>query len=76
MDMEIGSIYELDPGLLRGIRTESTGRLHLGEVEKYSKKYIRYTASGREAIALALKSFEQKHPDALKRCLLPAYMCD
>lgn len=76
MDMEIGSIYELDPGLLRGVRTESTGRFNLGEVEKYSKKYIRYTASGREAIALALKSFEQKHPDALKRCLLPAYMCD
>ena len=76
MDMEIGSIYELDPGLLRGARTESTGRLNLGEVEKYSKKYIRYTASGREAIALALKSFEQKHPAAVKRCLLPAYMCD
>lgn len=76
MDMEIGSIYELDPGLLRGVRTESTGRLNLGEVEKYNKKYIRYTASGREAIALALKSFEQKHPAALKRCLLPAYMCD
>lgn len=76
MDMEIGSIYELDPGLLRGARTESTGRLNLREVEKYNKKYIRYTASGREAIALALKSFEQKHPAGLKRCLLPAYMCD
>lgn len=76
MDMEIGSIYELDPGLLRVARTESTGRLNLGEVEKYNKKYIRYTASGREAIALALKSFEQKHPAVSKRCLLPAYMCD
>lgn len=76
MDMEIGSIYELDPGLLSGGLSETIGRFNLGEVGKYNKKYVRYTASGREAIALALKSFEQTHPDALKRCLLPAYMCD
>lgn len=74
--MEIGSIYELDPGLLSGGLPEGIGRFNLGEVGKYNKKHIRYTASGREAIALALQSFGQKHTDALKRCLLPAYMCD
>lgn len=76
MDMEIGSIYELDPVLLSGGLSEVIERFNLGEVGKYNKKHIRYTASGREAIALALQSFGQKHPDALKRCLLPGYMCD
>lgn len=74
--MEIGSIYEINPNLLSHKPAESAPQLRLGEVEKYNKKHIRYTASGREAIALALKSFEEKHPNASKRCLLPAYMCD
>lgn len=74
--MEIGSIYELNPGFIEDGLTKSAEPSKLGEAEKYDKKYIRYTASGREAIALALKSFEKEHPTASKRCLLPAYMCD
>lgn len=74
--MEIGSIYEIDPDLITHKRAQTVPQLRLGEVEKYHKKHVRYTASGREAIALALKSFEEKRPDASKRCLLPAYMCD
>ena len=74
--MEIGSIYEIDPDLLTPKRAETALRLRLREVEKYNKKHIRYTASGREAIAFALKSIEEKRPDISKRCLLPAYMCD
>ena len=74
--MEIGSIYELNPGAFESGLTKSAEPLKLGEAEKYDKKHIRYTASGREAIALALKSFEKEHPVASKRCLLPAYMCD
>lgn len=76
--MEIGSIYEIDPGVWqRGSETAEPGRhLRLAEVEKYGKKHISYTASGREAIALALKSLEENRRDVAKRCLLPAYMCD
>lgn len=76
--MEIGSIYEIDPGVWRrGSEAAEAGRcLRLVEVEKYRKKHISYTASGREAIALALKSLEENRRDVAKRCLLPAYMCD
>lgn len=74
--MEIGSIFELNPDILKDRSVQKVSSLKLGEVDKYGKKHIRFTASGREAIALALKSFEQKYPDAFKRCLLPAYMCD
>lgn len=74
--MEIGSIYEINPDLFAHKHTEAMPQLRLKEIEKYHKKHIRYTASGREAIALALKSFEEKRPDVSKRCLLPAYMCD
>lgn len=77
MKMEIGSIYEIDPGLLRDRGNgEDLPGFRLQEIEKYNKEHICYTASGREAIALALKSMETKHPDAAKRCLMPAYMCD
>ncbi|MBR6771224.1 MAG: UDP-2,4-diacetamido-2,4,6-trideoxy-beta-L-altropyranose hydrolase [Lachnospiraceae bacterium] len=48
----------------------------LKEVEKYGKKYCYFTGSGREAIALALKSLETDRPELRKSCLLPAYMCD
>lgn len=53
-------------------------RLQLKEVEKYQKQYIQFTASAREAIALALRSMVKNHrvSDDRKRCLLPAYMCD
>ena len=74
--MEIGSIFELNPDILKDRPVQKVSSLRLGEVDKYGKKHISFTASGREAIALALKSFEQKYPDAFKRCLLPAYMCD
>lgn len=74
--MEIGSIFELNPDLLRERPVQAAGSFRPKETEKYGKKNIRFTASGREAIALALKSFEQEHPEACKRCLLPAYMCD
>lgn len=74
--MEIGSVFELNPKLLSGDAVGTAACFGLGEAEKYHKKHIRFTASGREAIALALKSFAQEHPDASRRCLLPAYMCD
>ena len=76
MHTEIGSIYEIDPALFTHKHADATSQLSLKEVEKYNKKHVRYTASGREAIALALKSFEEKHPGASKCCLLPVYMCD
>lgn len=72
--MEIGSIFEIDPGTARkGGKTEA---LHLAQVEKYGKKQCCFTASGREAIELALRSLERIKPDISKRCLMPAYMCD
>ena len=87
--MEIGSIYEINPDVLKGYTTDgfnacegsiddkqSFSLSDLGEVKKYNKKYCAYTASGREAIALALKSLEQCRPNLTKSCLLPAYMCD
>lgn len=73
--MEIGSIYEINPKLMESAAME-TAEIRLGETEKYGKKYIRYTASGREAIAFALKSLMEKRPWVKKCCLLPAYMCD
>lgn len=74
--MEIGSIYEINPKLMEGAGRETAAEIRLGETEKYGKKYIRYTASGREAIAFALKSLIEKRPEVKKCCLLPAYMCD
>lgn len=78
--MEIGSIYEMDPGLLRDAERKDSSSFRrefgLKEVEKYGKKYNAYTASGRDAIALALKSFAERYPEREKSCLLPAYMCD
>lgn len=52
------------------------GTLHLDHVEKHGKKHKCFTASGREAIELALISLERERPDVPKRCLMPAYMCD
>ncbi len=77
--MEIGSIYEIDPASLKGCYADNEKKVslgELGEIKKYNKKYHAYTASGREAIALALKSLVKCRPDLSKRCLLPAYMCD
>lgn len=72
--MEIGSIYEVAPDVT-GKRVE-TETLCLDHVEKYEKKHKCFTASGREAIELALISLERERPDVPKRCLMPAYMCD
>lgn len=74
--MEIGSIYEINPASVKASDAGNGQKLYLEEVEKYGKKYCSYTASGREAIILALRSLEQRRPDIPKRCLLPAYMCD
>ncbi|MDE6662655.1 MAG: UDP-2,4-diacetamido-2,4,6-trideoxy-beta-L-altropyranose hydrolase [Lachnospiraceae bacterium] len=77
--MEIGSIYEIAPASLKGYNADNEKKVslgELGEIKKYNKKYHAYTASGREAIALALKSMAKCRPDLSKRCLLPAYMCD
>ena len=72
--MEIGSIFEINPTTVR--KGGETDALHLGQVDKYGKKQSCFTASGREAIALALVSLERERPDVPKRCLMPAYMCD
>lgn len=76
--MEIGSIYEINPLLMKNYDCGSGGKMPvpLEEPKKYGKKYCCYTASGREAIALALKSLERDKPNIPKKCLLPAYMCD
>lgn len=72
--MEIGSFFEINPATVKKGGEAST--LHLSQVDKYGKEHCCYTASGREAIELALISLEREHPDIRKRCLLPAYMCD
>lgn len=72
--MEIGSIFEVNPAVAR--EDGEAVALHLAQVEKYGKRNQCYTASGREAIELALISLERERPDIPKRCLMPAYMCD
>ncbi len=72
--MEIGSIYEINPQ--KAATSGDNSAFCLSEVKKYAKNYSRFTASGREAIALALKSIESNRPALKKSCLLPAYMCD
>ena len=89
--MEIGSIYEMNPEAVRTAEESSAALFSLKETEKYGKSNIAFTASGRSAIALALKSFARNREKenraetdgakanamgAMKRCLLPAYMCD
>lgn len=72
---EIGSIYEINPKVLdegEAIVEE----LELKEVHKYRKKNISFAASGREGIALGLRSIEVQMPEIKKICLMPAYMCD
>lgn len=72
--MEIGSFYEIDPVTVK--KGGGMAALHLAQVDKYGKPQCCFTASGREAIELALISLERERPDISKRCLLPAYMCD
>lgn len=72
--MEIGSIFEINPATVKkGGETED---FHLAQVDKYEKKQSCFTASGREAVELALISLEREKPDTPKCCLMPAYMCD
>lgn len=72
--MEIGSIYEVNPAVAK--ESVQAEELCLAQVKKYGKKHKCFTASGREAIELALISLERERPDVPKRCLMPAYMCD
>lgn len=72
--MEIGSIFEVNPAVLEEGR--ETSGFHLAQVDKYGKKNQCYTASGREAIELALISLEREKPEISRRCLMPAYMCE
>ena len=55
-DMEIGSIYEINPAWAESKKVEAGDSFGLPETAKYGKRYCCYTASGREAIALALRS--------------------
>lgn len=72
--MEIGSIYEINPAMIK--EGEGADVLHLAQVDRYERAHCCFTASGREAIELALISLEREKPDLSKRCLMPAYMCD
>lgn len=72
--MEIGSIFEINPAAIK--KGVETAPLHLAQADKYGKAHCSFTASGREAIELALISLEREKPDIPKRCLMPAYMCD
>ena len=74
--MEIGSVYEINPTAVSVADHEPVKELQLDGVLKYGKQNIAYTASGRDAIALALYSLEQEMPDVSKKCLMPVYMCD
>ena len=74
--MEIGSIYEINPETITDADSYDASAFSLKEIDKYEKKHKLYTASGREAIALALKSIEKNRPAIEKKCLLPGYMCD
>lgn len=72
--MEIGSIFEIDPA--KAEKTGNVAALHLAQADKYGKAHCCFTASGREAIELALISLEREKPDIKKCCLMPGYMCD
>ena len=72
--MEIGSIFEVEPSTVR--ESVEADALRLYQVDKYGKRNQCFTASGREAIELALISLERERPEIRKRCLMPAYMCD
>lgn len=74
LHMEIGSFFEINPATVR--KSNEASALRLSQVDKYGKKHCCFTASGREAIELALISLERERPDIRKCCLLPAYMCD
>lgn len=74
--MEIGSVYEIDPQSVECTDGKPVKDLKLNGVLKYNKLNTAYTASGREAIALALYSLEKEDPSVHRKCLMPAYMCD
>jgi len=74
--MEIGSVYEIDPVKAAKHVLGPHRELRMAGVLKYGKKNMVYTASGREAIELALYSLEREESSVCKKCLMPAYMCD
>ena len=71
---EIGSIYEIDPASVRPEGAEDVKEPFLAQTAKYGRKNCVYTASCREAIALALRSLGPQSPGWPKRSLWPAYM--
>lgn len=74
--MEIGSVYEINPLSITAMDDKTADGVNLLEVNKYNKKNMIYTSSGREAIALTLYSIEKEYPDICRKCFMPAYMCD
>ena len=76
LNMEIGSIYEIDPAKIPSKAGMPEKSFSLTEIEKYGKRNAVFTMSGRSAIALALHSLVRNRPGIAKKCLLPAYMCD
>lgn len=76
LNMEIGSIYEIDPAKVPYRTGTQEKPFSLKEVEKYGKRNAAFTMSGRSAITLALQSLVRNRPGITRKCLLPAYMCD
>lgn len=76
LNMEIGSIYEIDPAKVPSKAVMPDRSFSLKEIEKYGKRNTAFTVSGRSAIVLALRSLMRNRPWIAKKCLLPAYMCD
>ena len=74
--METGSFYEINPDFCRSMPAGEMPEPALKGVKKYGKARVRYTASGREAIALALRGLKKERPGLPRISLLPAYMCD
>ena len=61
--MEIGSIFEVEPST--AAKSVEGGALHLSQVDKYGKRNRCFTASGREAIELALISLGRRGKSCL-----------
>lgn len=76
LNMEIGSIYEIDPAKVLYRTGMQEKPFSLKEIEKYGKRNAAFTMSGRSAITLALRSLVRNRPGITRKCLLPAYMCD
>ncbi|MBR3601203.1 MAG: hypothetical protein IKL49_02630 [Lachnospiraceae bacterium] len=74
MIKEIGSFMEQGISYLE--HTDNDENIVLKEVDKYKKKYTYYTATGRDAIFLALDTISKTYLSERKCCLVPIYICD